>query len=279
MNFNFVLGYSEELARLELESVLGQPIEKLAAGLYRGQLNDLNEMKALADSLGGLVEVRSDPENKTVWRHNSRAWFKRDRLKPFVDRRKGLLPPKIARIMVNLAVGNATAQGKILLDPFCGSGTILLEAGLRGLDLIGNDLDLTQLAGTRQNLDWLRLSAELFNADAVKLSFQIKNNVDFIVTEPYMGRVTARADRLPDLAHGLAKLYLGCLKDWHKFLVPGGKIAMIFPVFEYKNTTYLTSGVIDDPHLLGYNTKTRGLMYFRPEAKVKREIVVLEKNK
>ena len=52
---------------------------------------------------------------------------------------------------------------------------------------------------------------------------------------------------------------------------------MIFPVFEYQDRQYKTSAVIDDPKLIGYNTVARGLMYSQPEAKVRREIVVLEK--
>ena len=277
MNFNFVLGYSEELAKLELESVFGQTPTKIEAGRYLVELENLAQVKRLADRLGGLVEVRSQPENRLVWRHNSRDWFRRDRLKPFVDRRKGLLPPKIARILVNLAVGRDEISSKTLLDPFCGSGTILMEAGTLGLSLVGNDLDLVQLAGAKNNLDWAGVQAELFNSDAVKISHQVKKNIDYIVTEPYMGKVTARVDRLPDLAKGLKKLYLGCLKDWYKILSPGGRVAMIFPVFEYKSQIYSTSDIIDDKHLLGYNIKTRGLMYFRPLARVKREIVVLEK--
>ncbi len=53
-------------------------------------------------------------------------WNKRDYGRPHSDPKRGMLPPKLARMMVNLA--GADGEGKTLLDPFCGSGTILMEA-------------------------------------------------------------------------------------------------------------------------------------------------------
>ena len=117
-------------------------------------------MNYLANRLGGLVEV-TDASGKMVWHHSAKAWFKRDRTKPYSDRHKGLLPPKIARILVNLAVGQVDPEGKTLLDPFCGSGTILLEAGVMKMRLFGNDLDPVQTAGAKRNLDFFGLTSKL----------------------------------------------------------------------------------------------------------------------
>ena len=233
-------------------------------------------MNYLANRLGGLGEG-VDSDGKMVWRHSAKAWFKRDRGKPYSDRHKGLLPPKIARILVNLAVGRVDPEGKTLLDPFCGSGSVLLEAGVLKMHLLGNDLDPAQIAGTKRNLNFFGYDSKLMTYEATALSDHLNEPVDFIATEPYMGRPATRVDRLPDLAKGLMKLYLGCLKDWLKFLKIGGRIAMIFPVFEYQGRQYKTSVVIDDPKLIGYNIVAQGLMYSQPEAKVRREIVILEK--
>lgn len=277
MDFLFSLGFSEELALVELETVLGQKSEKVGDHQYRVNLpRDFSQMNYVSNRLGGLVEVH-DTSGKLVWRHSAKEWYKRDRLKPFSDPHKGLLPPKIARILVNLAVGTNDPEGKTLLDPFCGSGTVLLEAGLMKLKLVGNDLDPVQLNGARRNLDFLDLSGKLINYDAAKLSDHLVEPVDFIATEPYMGRPGTREDRLPDLARGLGKLYLGCLKDWNKFLKTTTRVCMIFPIFEYAGREYKTSTIIDDKQLLDYNILTRGLTYSRPEAKVIREIVILQK--
>lgn len=279
MRFSFVLGFNEELSLLELESVLGKKTEKTAPSTYEVDLPDIGSAIKIAVRLGGLVELYSVDEKRRLWRFSAKEWIKRDRNKPYQDKKKGLLPPKIARILVNLAVGDRQIEDKTLLDPFCGSGTVLMEAALIGLHPIGNDLDEAQVSGAQANLKWLNVDASFHRADAVSLSKLIQGPVDFIVTEPYMGRVTARPDRRPDLAKGLGKLYLGCLKDWSKFLAPGGRIAMVFPVFEYQNKEYRTSSILDDKHLLDYNIEARGLMYFRPGAEVKREIVILAKTR
>jgi len=277
MDFIFSLGFSEELAHMELETVLGQKSEKVGDHQYKVNFpRGFSQMNYLSNRLGGLVEVH-DTAGKLVWRHSAKEWYKRDRLKPYSDPHKGLLPPKIARILVNLALGTSDPEGKTLFDPFCGSGTILLEAGLMKLKTVGNDLDPDQLSGARRNLNFLDLSANLMNYDATKLSDHLNQPVDFIATEPFMGRPGARVDRLPDLARGLGKLYLGCLKDWNKFLKTGARICMVFPIFEYAGREYKTSPIIDDKQLIDYNILTRGLTYSRPEAKVIREIIILEK--
>lgn len=277
MDFVFTLGFSEELALAELETVFGQKSEKVGEHQYKVNLpRGFSQMNYLSNRFGGLVEVH-DTAGKLVWRHSAKEWYKRDRLKPYSDPHKGLLPPKIARILVNLALGTCDPEGKTLLDPFCGSGTILLEAGLMKLKLLGNDLDPDQISGTRRNLDFLGLSAKIMNYDATKLSGHLTQAVDFIVSEPFMGRPGARVDRLPDLSKGLGKLYLGCLKDWNKFLKSGARVCMIFPIFEYAGREYKTSLIIDDKQLIDYNVLTRGLTYSRPEAKVIREIVILQK--
>ena len=74
-------------------------------------------------------------------------WTKRDRRKPYSDARKGMLPPKVARIMTNLALGYSDeihSDSPVLYDPFCGTGTVLMEAALRGCQIFGSDLVQTQ---------------------------------------------------------------------------------------------------------------------------------------
>lgn len=66
---------------------------------------------------------------------NITAYARRDRNRPRRDAFVGMLPPKLAQIMVNVAVGNATRA--TILDPFCGTGTVLQEALLKGYDVCG----------------------------------------------------------------------------------------------------------------------------------------------
>ncbi len=276
MDFVFRLGFHEELALLELSSVLGFVPKKLKPGEYQVNLPGLDDLNSLANRLGGLVEVTFGDTGKIVWKHSARSWFKRDRLKPFADARKGLLPPKVARMLVNIALGQNINQ-QTLLDPFCGSGTILLEAGLLGARVIGSDLDRKQLAGAEKNLKWAGLPVNLILADAVKISDFIKDPVDCIVTEPFMGRPNPTPAQIPNVARGLEKLYLGCFKNWQKILQPGGKIVIVLPLFQVGEKAVHTADVVDAPHFVGYNLVTRGIIYSRPGATVRREVVILQK--
>ena len=60
------------------------------------------------------------------------------------------LDPALARVLVNLT---ETAPGGVILDPFCGTGGILIEAGLCGIDVYGTDMQEEMVEGTRENLE------------------------------------------------------------------------------------------------------------------------------
>lgn len=280
MELVFHLGHNEELSRQELETVLGESVSKILPHKYLVDLDNFSKLNTLAHRLGGLVKVYNKNSQQLVWHYQAKAWYKRDRLKPFANSKMGMLPPKIARIMVNLCSGKKYRPGQTLLDPFCGSGNILMEAGLLNLKLIGSDINLKQLEGTRKNLNWLGIkNYRLLNLDATQISKQITTPVDYIVTEPFMGKPNLRPDRIKYVVKGLHKLYLGSLKSWQSLLTPNGGICMVFPIFDDGKKEYRLSGVIDDKSLLGYNIKTRGLIYSKPKSTLKREIVVLKKKK
>ncbi len=278
MKFVFHLGFHEELTKLELETVLDKKVTQLAPHQYLVETDDLSSLNSIANRLGGLVKVYDKNNQKLIWRHQARAWYRRDRLKPFANSKKGLLPPKIARILVNLCLGANYNPKQTLLDPFCGSGNILMEASLLNLHLIGSDINQQQLEGTKKNLTWLQAkNYQLFQADATQLSKQLKNKVEYIVTEPFMGKPNIRPDKIKYLVKGLYKLYLGALKSWVKILAPKGRVCMIFPIFDDGKKEYRLSKTIDAKTLVGYNIKTRGLIYSKQGAKLKREIVILQK--
>ena len=60
------------------------------------------------------------------------------------------LDPVLARVLVNLT---GVKPGEKLLDPFCGTGGILIEAGLCGVDVYGADMQKEMVKGTRENLE------------------------------------------------------------------------------------------------------------------------------
>jgi len=221
----------------------------------------------------------------TTWVHNFKHWISRDRKKPYVTPKAGMLPPKLARIMVNLALGDNEAKNYTLLDPFCGTGTILMEAKLLGIKAIGSDLSPEKVAGAEENLNWLSDAqactethpARIFSANATNLSQEVMQQVDAIVTEPTLGPPSPKEQKFSDISHGLQKLYLGALKHWLDILKPRGRVVITLPIFHGKNRSFKTSAFIDARENLGYNVLRSDLVFTRPGATIERQIVILEK--
>ncbi len=221
-----------------------------------------------------FMDLDNDQVWQTIWVHNFQHWIRKDRHMPHIDPHAGMLPPKIARSMVNLVP--LTPEGKTLVDPFCGSGRVLVEAAEIGYKIAGVDIIANQAQDTVENLAALNFSGKIEVLDATHLSDKF-SNIDAIVTEPFLGKSKFRPDEIRYIVPGLEKLYLGCLKDWLRVLKPGGYVVMVFPWFNDGKKVYKTSEIIDGKLNLSYNHVKRGIFYSRPEADVKREIVVLQK--
>ena len=123
--------------------------------------------------------------------------------------------PKLARAMVNLA---RVRPGETILDPFCGTGGILIEAGLMGLKLIGWDLDERMAEGSRQNLKQYGLSAEVARRDAL----ESEATVDAIVTDPPYGR-SSRPSEEP------GSLYRKFISNARSMLQDGSYMTLMLP--------------------------------------------------
>lgn len=137
----------------------------------------------------------------------------------FEDRKAHLRPynhptslhPRLARCMVNLAAS------KEILDPFCGSGGILIEAGLIGLNITGYDLYQEMIERAKKNL-------EHYNIEDYKLesknSLNINQEFESIVTDLPYGKNSK--------AGNLEETYKGFLNKAKRFV---DKIVVGFPDF------------------------------------------------
>jgi len=127
--------------------------------------------------------------------------------------------PKYARAMINLA---RAGRGARILDPFCGTGGILIEAGSMGLHPLGSDISQEMIDGSARNLRYEGLSAELKRCDvsAIKDEF---GQVDAIVTDPPYGRAstTNRED--------IRSLYRRMLEAFENVLRPSGYASIVVP--------------------------------------------------
>ena len=107
----------------------------------------------------------------------------------------GVMMPRMARTLVNIA---GVQQGDTMLDPFCGTGGILIEAHLLGAHTIGSDFDPLMVRGSRQNIP----GSDLMLADATRLPCS-DHTVDAVVTDfPYGQSVCIRKSDTMDTLYG-----------------------------------------------------------------------------
>lgn len=209
-------------------------------------------------------------------------WTKRDRSKPYADRKKGMLPPKVARMMVNIAFGlwQQKHEGQPLLyDPFCGTGTVLLEAGMRNLNVVGSDIDQNAVFGTRDNLEWFKneygvnIKSNIFYMDASHVNTEnFAQKVDLLVTEPFLGKQTPHDQELANVFKGLEKMYLGSFKSFANILKDGAIVAIVFPRVELAKRTYSLESLFDKLQAKGYNLLVKPVLYAREGARIARQI-------
>ena len=224
----------------------------------------------------------------------------RDYGRPGRDAYSGMLPPKLAKIMINLAQAD---KNSVLLDPFCGSGTILTEAALMGYkNLMGSDISASAVTQTKENLEWTtnksqisNLKSQILLCDCRKLSGCYKpESVDMVVTEPYLGPPLSGRElpaKIEKNIQELAALYLVGLKEISKVIKPGGTALMVWPVFRKVTTggdKFLL--ILNQLEQFGFKKESllpevyknlltpRGtLVYARPDQRVGREIIKLKK--
>lgn len=109
----------------------------------------------------------------------------------------GVMMPRMARTLVNIA---GIRKDDSVLDPFCGTGGILIEAALLGAHAIGSDFDPEMVSGSRRNIP----ESDLMLADAASLPF-CDNSLDAVVTDfPYGQSVSVRKADTMDTLYGNA---------------------------------------------------------------------------
>lgn len=213
-------------------------------------------------------------------------WGERDFGRPGRDNRSGMLPPKLARILINLT---GTTNDQTILDPFCGSGTVINEAMALGFkNIFGSDLSEKAIDDTKKNIDWMKeqnpethfSTPKVFVCDATQLQTHIqKNTIHAIATEPYMGKpLHGNEDKhtLTKQADELRALYLAAFKTFQQILAPGGTIVFIIPRFLHKQE-WIRIDILAQIQNFGFSLERlsptgTSLLYHRPEQFVGREI-------
>ncbi len=217
---------------------------------------------------------------------------RRDFGRPARDDLSGMLPPKLAQIMINLA--QVRDMEALVIDPFCGSGTVLSEALLMGYKhLLGSDISVKAIDDTYKNISWIK---ELYNIKDVNVKVLVKSatdlskfvkaeSVEAVVCEPFLGPQRGLID-FKIVISNLEELYSKAIREFKTVLKDGGRVVMIWPLFYgqkpispkydgFKMINMIPENLRANQYVKKHNRDA--IVYSRPGQKVYREIVILEK--
>jgi len=228
---------------------------------------------------------------KSTGSQNITAYAKRDQQRPKRDAFVGMLPPKLAQIMINLACGSVDlislndplqpksdkAPGPLsdlersriamgdkindlhILDPFCGTGVILQEAVLKGYSAYGTDLSEKMISYSKDNLDWLsdiyhkKFNYDLHEGDAMKTKWQ--QPIDAVVGETYLGQPFSAPPspaKLDEVVRNCNYIITEFLKNLGSQIKPGTPICIAIPAWRDKKGDFTHLPLIATIARLGY---------------------------
>lgn len=240
---------------------------------------------------------------------NITALARRDQGRPKRDAFVGMLPPKLALMMINLAVRpvvDGKSQDQVVgqespptiynlpptrvLDPFCGTGVILQEAALLHHAVYGTDLVDKMISYTSENLKWLAeshnvdIDATLAVGDAMDATWSAP--IDAVVCESYLGQpfsAPPSPSKLDQVRKNCNHIISSFLKNIGSQIEPGTPLCVAIPAWKDTNGTFTHLPLVDQLAKLGYkqfefkNIDPKELLYHRDDQVVARELLVLVK--
>lgn len=228
---------------------------------------------------------------------------RRDYQRPVRDARIGMLPPKVAQIMINLAGLPFHPDLKApVLDPFAGSGTVIQEAMIMGYRAVGSDISERAIDAAEKNLLWIKNRYklppgrfELVTSDVKDLEQNLpKLHFSAIVTEGTLGPTYSGVPDKKTIQENFRKLeqiYLSAFKNFGKLVPAGKRIVIALPAYRVGGS-YVHFNIIDKIAKLGYAvldplpevlkerfdflqiTPRRSMIYDRKDQFVSREIFI-----
>ena len=224
---------------------------------------------------------------ESIGAQNITAYTRRDQERPKRDAFVGMLPPKLAQMMINLS---APKLGARVLDPFCGTGVVLQEAALMGFKVYGTDLADKMIDYSRVNLDWLAdtqhidIDATIHQGDAMDTKWQPP--VDAVACESYLGQPFSAPPspaKLADVRKTCNYIIAEFLKNIGSQIDSGTPLCVGVPAWRDATGRFTHLPLIDELSKLGYdrfafqNVRDSDLLYYREDQVVARELLVLIK--
>ena len=264
----------------------------------------LLESGAEIDFLVGLDKIWLA---KTLTVQDFEDYGRRDYQRPVRNIRVGMLPPKVAQSMINLAKvpGSLKADStRAILDPFAGSGTIIQEAMLLGYKAIGSDANDAQIQSAQTNLEWIRNryslppgKFQIILSDIRELPGKLaKLQITAIVTEGTLGPAYQHLPKPAEIKQNFADLepvYLELFKSAKKILNPASLVVIALPAYRLAGS-YAFFPIVDKIEKLGYDilsplpavllerfdflqvTERKSIIYDRKDQFVSREIFIFQ---
>ncbi len=223
---------------------------------------------------------------------NITALAARDQGRPRRDAFVGMLPPKLAQIMINLATGAhlPPKSPQRLLDPFCGTGVLLQEAALLGYSVYGTDLSEKMIRYTEDNLAWLKktlsVDVESVVAEGDAMDTQWQPPIDAVASEAYLGQpfsAPPSSAKLTEVRGNCNHIITSFLRNLGKQIAPGTPVVLAVPAWKDTQGNFSHLPLTSDVERYGFeriefNTvRDEDLLYFRPDQVVARELLVLVK--
>jgi len=223
------------------------PVEVLKQGLLENHAEVLLCMGKKDTVIGTTIAV-----------HNPFEFQKRDLDKP-VQRKIFGISPRVAKIMVNLT---RCTPGKVFLDPFCGVGTLLMEALLARAKVVGVDINRWCVESAKRNLDWTSREYSVAAADYVvlqgdvrKLASKIGNDIECIATEPDLGPALREVPTTPyaqKIIENLQPLFEDFLGESYEIMRPGAYLAVVTPFVKTRSSKPVTMDIQRPAQSIGF---------------------------
>jgi tRNA G10 N-methylase Trm11 len=226
---------------------------------------------------------------RTVAIQDIQAYAHRDQGRPKRDAFVGMLPPKLAQTIVNLAAGPFTpSKEHVILDPFCGTGVVLQEALLMGYGVYGTDLEPRMIDYSRQNLEWLqaqRATPATFELEAGDATdYRWEQPFTSIACETYLGRPLSnwpKPEKLREIigtCNVIVQKFMANIADQ---IPPGTRLCLAVPAWQSPEGRLYHLPLLDQLEVLGYNrvsflwASEQEMVYRRPDQLVARELLVI----
>jgi len=219
----------------------------------------------------------------TVAVQNIAAYGERDHGRPARSAKVGMLPPKLAQMMINLA---APKDGGRILDPFCGTGVILQEASLLGFKAYGTDIEAKLIEMSKTNGAWLANNHQTPEWDLAvgdATTHQWDGQIDAVITEGYLGPALSKipSDKeLMRLKTDATQLTVDFLTNLAPQIKSGTPVCITLPCWKTESG-FSRVEILDQINHIGYTLKEflpvtyEHLLYVRADQIVGRQITAL----